>query len=96
MYTSIVHYKLFVGCKLTADLKRELEKNQGWKKAPKELKEVYHLQQEYLGIYLPETDTSLAEFQAYEKEITSILFPCCTESLRARLKIYLFPQLFIS
>lgn len=95
-------YKLFVGCKLSSDLKHQLDHHPKWQSVKMDwqmssngLKEVYFHQTTYLGKYLPTNQLSIHIFADLEEEIWKILSPFCKDLMRQNFHVYVFPEIFV-
>lgn len=93
---------IFIGCRLSPDLRIKLNQSLAWKQsrvAPEkgvDPLEVYHSQRHYLGFFLQEEKPTLGEVRSYPPLIRQAILRYCEEYPVERLKLYLFPQLFVS
>lgn len=95
--------KLFIGYPITSDIRMHLKQSSAWKQAKiaadlgtRDLQEVHFQDKEYIGKYLKTPEHSLQDLKTIESSIREALIHYCPELSQATLKIYLFPQIFIS
>jgi hypothetical protein len=96
--------KLFMGYLITSDIRMYLKQSSIWKEAKitetaisRDLLETHFQNKDYIGKYLKQEHVTLKELRAYENSIFQSLLNYCAElSPETHLKIYLFPQVFIT
>jgi hypothetical protein len=98
-----VTVKLFVGYPLTSDLRMHLKQSIAWKQAKiledsdvRDLVETHFQDKDYIGKYITQKNLTLPEIKAIESEVRESLLRYCSELAPESLKLYLFPQIFIS
>lgn len=99
-----VTVKLFVGYLLTSDIRMYLKQSAAWKQAKimeepdsRDLLETHFQDKDYIGKYIAQDNLTLRELRSFENSVHQSLLNYCPElSQESNLKIYLFPQVFIS
>jgi hypothetical protein len=95
--------KLFVGCLINPEIRRLLKQSSEWKEAsiewqsdPKGIREIRYQDHDYVGKYIEKESAPLPEIKEIEREIKNIIEAYCPDLPQKKLKIVVFPHLFIS
>ena len=102
MLNTGIEVRIFIGFQLRHDIKLALERNIQWKnhqltqqqKSPLHIHTEHYQKNEYLGFYVDKDRISLEELADYQKKLEHELTPFLDSIERIKLK--LFPQIFIS
>lgn len=101
--TNRVTVKLFAGCLLTSEIRMYLKQSAAWKQAQivgefdvREIVETHYQEKDYLGRYLASNNLTIIELHEIESSIRKALTTFCPELASESLKIYVFPQVFIT
>lgn len=95
--------KLFIGYPLTSDIRMYLKQSEVWKQAKidkesgsRDLLETHFQDRDYIGKYITHEGLTLQELKQIEISVCDSLLHYCPQLSQETLKIYLFPQIFIS
>jgi len=95
--------KLFVGVNLSTEISMQLMQSILWKQSTilgpnseNELIKIPFQSKDYIGRYLPSFCTSLKELKEIEQIIQDKIKDYCPGLAAHQLKVYTFPQVFIS
>ncbi|CCB86872.1 MULTISPECIES: hypothetical protein [Parachlamydia] len=95
--------KVFVGCRLHAELRLQLNQSHAWKQVKIESKpqdgtlcEVHYQQKDYVGMFLPQETLTLSELKEYERLVQQKFKEYCPSLEEETIKLVVFPQIFIS
>jgi hypothetical protein len=95
--------KLFIGYHLTSDIRMYLKQSIAWKQAKitkesslRDLLEAHFQDKDYIGKYITQEGLTIQELKQIESSVRESLVYYCPELSQETLKIYLFPQIFIS
>lgn len=98
-----VTVKLFVGYLMTSDIRMYLKQSSSWKQAKilkepdlRDLLETHFQDRDYIGKYISHSSLTISELRTMESSIHQSLLNYCPELSQETLKIYVFPQVFIS
>ena len=101
--TENVQIKIFIGTLLSHDIKKHLNQCSSWKDAKitwqnekSEWKELHYQNKDYFGKYIPSQHISLPELKNIEAELQKIIQSHFEELPVDKLKVILFPQLFVT
>ena len=98
----MISAKLFIGCYLSPDLRIQLNQSLEWKQSRlltepgTEPVEIRHEGRDYLGFFLPRERAELLEVRANATPIHNAIRRYCHRYPVDRLRLYVFPQLFVS
>lgn len=101
--TDRVQVKLFVGFRLTAELKMHLNQSSNWKidlvgnstDNPNRLEEVHFQESSYIGKFISREKVTVQDLKEFEALTTKQLITYCPNLNQQALKFCIFPQLFI-
>lgn len=100
---SRISVRLFIGCLATSEIKLLLDKSHRWKEAnimrqggAKNLTLLPHEGKDFLGLFAEESELSLSEIEDLGKLIRREFQDYCPSYDTDKIKIVLFPQVFIS
>jgi hypothetical protein len=99
MQSNSLFVKLFIGCLQTSELKMHLNKSKGWKEAKLLQSDMTEVQQDeslYMGYLLDTSSLSCQELRQLEKKIREQIQFYCPKINTEKLKICLFPQVFLA
>lgn len=82
--------KLFVGYRITPDLKAEL-----YGQMKGDLQEIPYQGKDYIGCYITTASPSISEIRRLGFHITTILQTLCPDHRIDTLSLFIFPQAFI-
>jgi hypothetical protein len=95
--------RLFAGSLLTFDIKMQLKHSPHWKQSKianesdqRDLVEIRFHNKEYIGKYISLQSLTLDDLREIETTIAASLKRYCPELAEEALKIYVFPQVFVS
>ena len=95
-----VKVKIFVGFEQKADIKIALNQNSAWKEAKvsktTDLREILYQDQDYIGVFLTHGMTTMQLLQNVSEKVREELQRFCPEIDLSKLKIQVFPQVFVS
>jgi len=97
-----VTVRLFAGCQLTSEIRMYLKQSASWKQAQigdsdvRDIVETHYQEKDYLGRYIRKQSLTLKELYEIEGSIRKALTTYCPELSAETLKIYVFPQVFIT
>lgn len=95
-----VKVKIFVGFELKVDLNIALNKNSRWKEAKvsktTELREVHYREKDYIGQFLTHELITVKSLQEIAANVLEELQTYCPENDLSKLKIQIFPQVFVA
>lgn len=98
----MISAKLFIGCHLSPDLRIQLNQSLAWKHSRLHTEpgvepvEIRHEGRDYLGFFLPRERAELLEVRANASPIRDAICRYCQKYPVDRLRLYVFPQLFVS
>lgn len=98
-----VHVKLFVGFRLTAELRMHLNQSASWKQdsvgEPAEdsgrLVEVHFQENIYIGKFITRDRVTVQDLKEYELQTTKQILEYCPNLSQDALKFCIFPQFFV-
>jgi hypothetical protein len=95
--------RLFAGCLAGADLKLLLDNSPSWKEeqiiegdSTQSLTLLRYEKRDYLGWLLDSSEVSIAEVEEFEKELRVKVAEFCPSYDLSKVKIVIFPQIFVS
>lgn len=97
-----VSVKLFVGFPLTSEIKMHLNRSQAWQQASvlhpaeRDLVEVHHHGQDYVGRFLPQDRVILSEVQDNDMRAKQALQHYCPECNLDGMTLRVLPQVFVA
>lgn len=100
---SALSIRLFVGCPLNSEIKMHLNQSRQWKQTTisphrnnKELIEIHHQGKDYLGYHLDLEKATLADLKQIEEHVKGQLQIFCPDLEIEKIKVCIFPQVFIA
>ena len=100
---SKISTKLFLGCKITPDIRLQLNQNNEWQQLvaipdtnTENLKELHYQEKEYFGKFLDDEKPTLTDLREAEQVIIQALESYCPQSNIKAIKLVLFPQIFLA
>lgn len=98
-----VKVKLFIGYPMNAELKLLLDQSSQWKqdkitryRNPESLVETHYQDKDYIGRFFFEEKLTMAQFKQLELDIKTKVQVYCPNFNTDRLKIFIFPQVFVT
>lgn len=98
-----VQVKLFVGLLVSSEVRMHLNHSELWKQDQvvksedgREMQVLRYQEKEYVGIMLNDRQLSLEALRTWEGEVRDALARYCPELGTEAMKVYVFPQLFLS
>lgn len=95
--------RLFMGYHLTSDIRMYLKQSLSWKQAKivneaeqRDLIEAHFQDKDYIGKYINPEGLTIQELKQLESSIYDSLIHYCPQLSQETIKVYLFPQIFIS
>jgi hypothetical protein len=98
-----VKVKLFAGFAVNSEMKMHLRQSSTWKNSRIDknqskvaIQETHYQEKDYLGIYLDAEKQTLPQLKEIENELRNQLAQYCPEFNIESIKLYIFPQIFIT
>ena len=96
-----VTVKVFLGIALTPDVRMQLNQSHAWKTDQTTVKEgrlleIRYEEKDYLGTWITEEHPSVVQLRSKEASVLEQLRSYCPELPVEKLKVTIFPQIFLS
>lgn len=97
-----VSVKLFVGFEVTSEIRMHLKRSKAWqqtsvlKPAERDLIEIHHHGQDYIGRYLPQDRVVLSDVKANDALTKKALKTYCPDYDLEGITMRIFPQVYVS
>ena len=99
----LVKVRLFAGFALNSEMKMHLKQSTAWKNAKIDkshskhaIEEIHYQEKDYLGIYLDAENQTIPQLKEIDLELRNQLAHYCPEFNVESIKLYIFPQIFIT
>jgi hypothetical protein len=101
--TENIQIKIFIGTLLSHEIKRFLNQSSTWKEAKivgqnlqSEWRELHFQNKDYFGKYIPESHISLPDLRTIENELKELIMKHYEDLPVDKIKVVIFPQMFVT